>query len=34
LLLERVAEEENIQVSDEELNQELEALATAIKTDV
>jgi trigger factor len=31
LLLERVAEEENIQVSDEELNQELEALAKQSK---
>jgi trigger factor len=31
LLLERVAEEENIQVSDEELNQELEALARQSK---
>jgi trigger factor len=31
LLLERVAEEENVQVSDEELNQELEALARQSK---
>lgn len=31
LLLERVAEEENVQVSDEELNQELEALAKQSK---
>jgi trigger factor len=31
LLLERVAEEENIQVSDEELNQEMEALARQSK---
>jgi trigger factor len=31
LLLERVAEEENIQVSDEELSQELEALARQSK---
>jgi trigger factor len=31
LLLERVAEEENLQVSDEELNQELEALARQSK---
>jgi trigger factor len=31
LLLERVAEEENIQVSDEELNQELESLARQAK---
>jgi trigger factor len=31
LLLERVAEEENIQVSDEELNQELESLARQSK---
>ncbi len=31
LLLERVAEEENVQVSDEELNHELEALAQQSK---
>jgi trigger factor len=31
LLLERVAEEENLQVSDEELNQELESLARQSK---
>jgi len=34
LLLERVAEEENVQVSDEELNQELESLGKTIKTDI
>ena len=34
LLLERVAEEENIQVSEEEFDRELESLAQTIQTDV